>query len=96
MSNRLYRILTWSEEQYLEDMTKTRFFRLRSAGKKAYQEFLSVKEKFDELKNYQLIIIHNCTNCPFSDTWCPKTDSFFLTKNHMLHIFNILKIWHEL
>jgi len=53
MSNRLYNVLTWSADElpYLEDITKKRFFRLINAGKKSYQEFLSVKEKYDELKN---------------------------------------------
>ena len=50
MSTRLYRVLTWSDESYLEDITKEKFFRLRSAGKKSYQELLSLKQKFNELR----------------------------------------------
>jgi len=50
MSSRLYRVLTWSDESYLEDITKEKFFRLRSAGEKTYQELLSLKQKFDELR----------------------------------------------
>jgi len=53
MSGKLYNVLTWSADDllYLENITKKRFFRIINAGKKSYQEFLSVKEKYYSLKN---------------------------------------------
>ena len=54
MSTRLYRVLTWSDESYLEDITKEKFFKLRSAGIKTYQELLTLRQKFDEFRRTKI------------------------------------------
>jgi len=64
-------------------------------------EMCQAAEKF-KVQNFrfkfkiQLFITQNCKNCPFSDSRCPKTDSFSRRKNSKLQIFSVLKIWHEL
>ena len=34
------------------------------------------------------------TNCPFSYTYCPKTDTFLKMKNCNHHKIKYLKVWH--